>query len=758
MAHKDFFLLLHLNMKMQLIDFLKDKKIAILGFGREGKSSFNFIQNHLPKKHVFIHDKNAIHFTAPNTTVITGEDYLQNLNNYDIILKTPGISFTQMNYYIDSEKICSQTALFLQYYGKQIIGITGTKGKSTTSSLIYHILKSAGKKTLLAGNIGIPFFDIMEQIDDQTMVVAELSAHQLEFVHHSPHIAVFLNLYQEHLDHFNSFSSYAHAKLNITKYQNETDILVYNQDDEWIVKHLTQHNFIRTFYPYSSKIKYNAALTTCKLLGVSNENMEIALDSFVPLEHRQEFVIEKYGIKFYNDSIATVPEATIYALETLGAVNTLLLGGFDRGIDYGILYDYLDKNPIENVVFMGVAGKRMKTEWEAKHALHFNYIAEDEMQKIIRFAILNTQKGKICLLSPAAASYDQYTNFEERGKIFKQCVLQHFSLKFLNSFKIDATCNDFISINKDEDYDYLFDKKIFETSFLILGGGYNTLFTQNFSGTVIHINTKGIKIVSQNDEFVEIEVNSGENWEDFINFCVTNNFFGAENLSGIPGKVGSCPVQNIGAYGAEVKDMITAVHTIEIDTGKPCLFTNEECKFGYRNSIFKNEYKNKFIITSVGFRLSKIENYNLKYKALKDELQGYPHLTLSLVKEKIIAIRNQKLPDIEKIGSAGSFFKNPVVLTEKLEELQKIYPQLTYFKEDNTHVKLSAAQLIELCGWKGYRKGDAGVYHTQPLVLVNYGNASGQEIMNLSIKIQESVFEKFGVRLEIEVFSVKKNQ
>jgi UDP-N-acetylenolpyruvoylglucosamine reductase len=739
---------------MIIIDFIKDKKIAILGFGREGKSSLNFIRNHLPDKQLFIHDKDSIEIQDNNVSIVSGENYLQNLNDYDIILKTPGISFANLNYFIEPEKISSQTALFLQFYGNQTIGITGTKGKSTTSSLIYHILQQNHKKTVLAGNIGVPFFDIIEQIDKETIVVAELSAHQLEFVHHSSHIAVLLNLYQEHLDHFNSFSSYMQAKLNITKYQNETDILVYNEDDEWITKLLTQHNFTRNYYPYSNRVKHNAAFTTCKLFGITDKEIETAFASFIPLEHRQEFVGEKHGIRFYNDSIATVPEAAIFALETLKEVNTLLLGGFDRGIDYEILYNYLEKNPVENIVFMGPAGKRMHTEWKAKYgklSVTKNCIEEDDMQKIINFAIQNTQKGKICLLSPAAASYDQYTNFEERGKMFKQCALQPFSLKSFNSFHIDVTCNNFICINKAEEFDYLFDNKIFDTHFLILGGGCNILFTQNFSGTIIHINTKGIIIKEQNADFVEIEVKSGENWEDFIDFCVKNRFFGVENLSGIPGKVGSCPVQNIGAYGTEVGDVIKAVNVREIATGKVKSLSKEDCKFGYRDSIFKNELKNKVIIISVVFQLSKNEQYNLSYKALNDELQNHSKIDLVFVQEKVKEIRNLKLPDVEQIGSAGSFFKNPVIEKDKWEALQKDYPQLTYFEADEHHIKLAAAQLIEMCGWKGFRDGDVGVYPHQPLVLVNYGNATGEEILNLSIKIQESVFEKFGVELECEV-------
>jgi UDP-N-acetylmuramate dehydrogenase len=467
-------------------------------------------------------------------------------------------------------------------------------------------------------------------------------------------------------------------------------------------------------------------------------------------------VAEKHGIRFYNDSIATVPEATIFALETLKNVDTLMLGGFDRGIDYDILYEYLCEHPVDNVVFMGPAGERMKTEWNnyTTHNAHTMYIVENDMQKIIRFAIMQTKKGKICLLSPAAASYDQYTNFEKRGKMFKECVNQPFSLKSFNSFNIDATCNDFICINNDEEFDYLFDKKIGTTSFMILGGGCNILFTKDFNGIVIHINTKGIKIIDQTAEFVDIEVKAGENWENFIDFCVKNNFFGVENLAGIPGKVGSCSVQNIGAYGVEVKEVIKEVHARETDTVKPLVFANKECKFGYRDSIFKNELKNKVIITEIIFRLSKIERYNFTYKALQVECQNHPHITLSEVRDKIIEIRKRKLPDIAQIGSAGSFFKNPVINKNQFIKLKNKYPQLVCFEENKDRIKLAAAQLIEISGWKGFRDGDAGVYPFQSLVLINYAKATGQEVWKLAKRIRESVWENFAVHLECEALIV----
>lgn len=447
---------------------IQGKKIVILGFGKEGVSTYRFIRRYFPDMPLTIADGNANlrtdEFDDPKIKFVTGEGYDQNLNDYDLIFKTPGISFNRVNYWIDTERITSQTNLFLEAYHQQVIGVTGTKGKSTTASLIYHILHEAGRDVLLAGNIGVPFFDIIEKMTGSTLVVAELSAHQLEFVQCSPDYAVLLNLYQEHLDHFNSFNNYQIAKMNITKYQKYENFFVYNGDDDHIPELMKRFDYNRTRCIFGTKpynglyaccvdsiihfavdgqVKdeydlrnfhnlpgthnyYNimAAIAICRQVGVPHNAIMAALGTFHGLPNRIEFVGLFNGISFYNDSISTIPEATIAAVNALRKVDTLIIGGYDRGIEYGILIDFLRENPVPNVVFTGPAGKRIFDEWKPKGNLPETYILEDDFRKIVDFAFDNTEEGRIVLLSPAAASYDQFKNFEERGRIFKQYIIE----------------------------------------------------------------------------------------------------------------------------------------------------------------------------------------------------------------------------------------------------------------------------------------------------------------------------------------------
>ncbi|HRT13504.1 MAG TPA: UDP-N-acetylmuramoyl-L-alanine--D-glutamate ligase [Bacteroidales bacterium] len=453
--------------KDTILQSLQYEKIVILGFGKEGVSSYRFIRNHFPTLPLTVADKNSnlqiAEFSQDkNVTFVLGDEYDKNLNDFSLILKTPGVNLNGLSYFIPSYKISSQTDLFLKAFKEQVIGITGTKGKSTTASLIYHIFKETKNNVILSGNIGIPFFDIVDSIDDDTTIVAELSAHQLEFVNHSPHIAVLLNLYQEHLDHFNTFSNYQIAKTNITKFQNENDILIYNFDDAYISKLLKAHDYKRIFLPFSREqnladgaCSYNntivitkqkniiaefdlshfenlpgrhnfynmmAAILPCILKNLSANEILAQLKTFKGLPHRLEFVGNFQDVYFYNDSISTIPEATIAALKTLRKVDTLILGGFDRGIDYSRLIEYLQEDKVANIAFTGPAGKRIYTEWKEKYLLPPHFILENDFAEIVNFAFQYTQKGKICLLSPAAASFDQFKDFIERGNYYKKLI------------------------------------------------------------------------------------------------------------------------------------------------------------------------------------------------------------------------------------------------------------------------------------------------------------------------------------------------
>ena len=408
---------------------LRGKRILILGFGREGKSSLAFIQKYLPHAIVGVADKNAEALKdLSGIAVYSGENYFDAVNDYDIVIKTPGISLKDKD--IDLSKITSQTDLFLEEFHSQIIGVTGTKGKSTTSTLIYHLLKESGKDAILAGNIGIPVFDIIDQITNKSIIVFELSAHQLQFIHRSPHIGILLNVFEEHLDHFGTFEAYRDAKLNIIRKMGETDWAVTNDEFCYEAETMMVRSLSYQYYDFGvdwdkiplkgehNRLNVKAALCAINAFGVPVDEVLPHLYTFQPLEHRQELVGTFGGVTFYNDSISTIPQAAIAALQTIKNVTFLLLGGFDREIDYTPLIDYLLKNPVKHILYTGKAGNRM-----CEMLQHAGYQGDIKNFKDLNeaFEIIKSlsKNGDVCLLSPAAASYDQYRNFEERGRVFK---------------------------------------------------------------------------------------------------------------------------------------------------------------------------------------------------------------------------------------------------------------------------------------------------------------------------------------------------
>ena len=415
---------------------LRGKRILILGFGREGKSSLAFIKKFLPHATIGIADKNESAFkdldlnpnNPNNPEIFFGDNYFDAVNNYDIVLKTPGISLLGKD--LDLSKITSQTDLFLEEFHSQIIGITGTKGKSTTSTLIYHLLKESGKDAILAGNIGIPIFDIIEKINNNSIIVFELSAHQLQFIHRSPHIGILLNVFEEHLDHFGTFEAYRDAKLNIFKRMGESDLAVTNDEFCYEAEKMMIHSLNYQYYDFGvnwddiplrgdhNRLNVKAALCSIYAFGIPIDEVLPHLYTFKPLEHRQELVGTFNGVTFYNDSISTIPQAAIAAMKTIKNVTFLLLGGFDREIDYSPLIEYLTKNPVPHILYTGKAGKRMSDMLQSAgyQGDIKNFKDLNEAFEIIRSLSKN---GDVCLLSPAAASYDQYKNFEERGRFFK---------------------------------------------------------------------------------------------------------------------------------------------------------------------------------------------------------------------------------------------------------------------------------------------------------------------------------------------------
>jgi UDP-N-acetylmuramate dehydrogenase len=327
------------------------------------------------------------------------------------------------------------------------------------------------------------------------------------------------------------------------------------------------------------------------------------------------------------------------------------------------------------------------------------------------------------------------------------------SLKAFNTFGIDAKAACLAELfSSEEILSFIRKKENYPAPLMILGEGSNTLFVKDFPGTILHIESCGISVVSETVDEVIVRCEAGEDWDEFVSYCVQRGWGGLENLSLIPGKVGTTPVQNIGAYGAEAAQVIDSVGAVEIETGKPKLFTNRQCRFGYRRSIFKCEEKGKYLILYVTFRLKKNPGIHTEYRGILEELDamGIIHPGIKEVREAVIRIRRRKLPDPLVTGNAGSFFKNPVISSAQFTKLRKEFPSIEHFIQEKG-VKIPAAWLIDQCGWKGKRFGDAGVHPVQPLVLVNYGHASGKEILSLAKKIQNSVEKKFGIRLEAEV-------
>ena len=412
-----------------LIKLLKPHKIAILGYGREGQSTHKLIKSLLPEKEVLIADDKSLMADC------TLQD--ECLKSCTLYIKTPGISMKKLQG-LDREKITSQTDIFLQLYSNQTIGITGTKGKSTTSNLVYKILLDQGFDVLLAGNIGVPLLDIISNIKEDTIIVAELSAHQLQFIHTSPKVSILLNLFEEHLDHFDSYEQYKESKYNIATKQTKQGVFIFNKDSKEINALLEKTPLQSRQKPFSKdeatieanylKGEHNqmnilSAILASQEFGAKKEEAETTAKNFQPLAHRLEYVGEKNGVVYYNDSISTIPQATLEALKALKKVQTLILGGMDRGIDYSPLVEQIGEFEVKNIAFVGQAGKRIYKEMKER-ANNYNCLLSDDYKEIVSWCKANTQKEKICLLSPAASSYDMFTNFEHRGEVFKQLIME----------------------------------------------------------------------------------------------------------------------------------------------------------------------------------------------------------------------------------------------------------------------------------------------------------------------------------------------
>jgi UDP-N-acetylmuramoylalanine--D-glutamate ligase len=427
-------------MKALLERYLKRGKVLLLGFGREGQSTYRYLRHHFPNLPLAIADLNenpdlTAAASDKNLTLHLGKNYLDSIADYQILIKSPGVQLRDQSHLLQDKTSLSQAELFLECYDRQTIGITGTKGKSTTSSLIYHILNESGRDALLVGNIGKPAFDYIEKINTETLIVFELSAHQLEHGHHAPHIAILLNIFEEHLDYFGGMNAYVHAKMNIARYQHPNDHLIFDKENELLTHQLQLLAPAPHLHPIDlSVVNINdsgalagnhnrkniaAAHQACLLAGVTEAEINPAIKTFKTLEHRLEWVGNFCGRDFYNDSISTIPESTIEAVKTIKKTHILILGGFDRGINYEALVEFLAKSEVRLFLFTGAAGRRMAQLFAPLCR------SDQEMVMVEKFEDIGQHfnkipRGKACLLSPAASSYDAFKNFEERGKAYKK--------------------------------------------------------------------------------------------------------------------------------------------------------------------------------------------------------------------------------------------------------------------------------------------------------------------------------------------------
>ena len=423
----------------EMINDLKNKSICILGFGKEGISTYNYLTSH-GINNIKVHDKQE-----KDVDGVYGDNYLEGLDKYDIIIKSPGISLKDIDITNIKDKLSSELELLLEYSKSTIIGITGSKGKSTTTSLIYEMLKENGLDTYLLGNIGIPIFDYLDSFKSDSYLVIEMAALQLEYVKHSPHIGVITNLFEEHLDHFGTLDKYYDAKMNMFKYQNSEDFGIYSSDNKDLNDRVlnggykatlinnTLNNIVDDYITIDGEKVYNinnkrsivgrhnlmnimAALKVAKILNLDMNKCIAAITNFKPLPHRMELVGTYDGVTYYDDAIATIPEATIDCIDALKTVDTLITGGKDRGIDYTPLIDYINNSNISNVICM------LETGYKIADKITKNVYKIEELEDAVAKAKEVTKKGYICLLSPSASSYNKFKNFEEKGSYFQKYV------------------------------------------------------------------------------------------------------------------------------------------------------------------------------------------------------------------------------------------------------------------------------------------------------------------------------------------------
>ncbi|MBQ4584148.1 MAG: UDP-N-acetylmuramoyl-L-alanine--D-glutamate ligase [Bacilli bacterium] len=434
-----------------ILDYLKDKKIAILGFGLEGKSTYNFLRRHLPNKLIAIIDQNETleKMADKNVEYVLGKNYLDNLNDYEVVIKTPGICLIDKEYKCE---IVSQFALLLNLTKTFVIGVTGTKGKSTTTSLIYEIIKEQKDNVYLVGNIGIPIFDLIDDFNEESIIVAEMSGHQLYDIKRSPNIGIITNLFEEHLDYFKTLDNYYHSKLNMFRYQNEDAYGIYLKDNDDLTYNIAKTNIKSTLIGlgkdnvkdnkicledsevFDLNIKRNLigdfnnlnimmALEVAKLLNLDLEKARQTIIDFKGLEHRMSLIATVNDISFYDDTLATIPAATQNSVLAISNVETLIIGGMDRNINYDSFIDFLANSQLKNIICQPNTGKYIYEKLINKCQKNIYYI--EDLEEAVNKAFEITQKNKAVLLSPAAPSYNVFKNYADKSKHYQEYILKH---------------------------------------------------------------------------------------------------------------------------------------------------------------------------------------------------------------------------------------------------------------------------------------------------------------------------------------------
>ncbi len=422
-----------------VIEFLKDKSVLILGFGREGRSTYNYIRKYLPEKMLAIGDGREQNIDDNNVEYYCGEDYLSHMGKFDIVMKSPGISFVNVDIPENTYVTC-QTDLFMRFAPCKKIGVTGSKGKTTTSTLTYKMLCAGGVPCELMGNMGLPVFDYIEEMAEDKIAVIELSSHQLEFTRSSPNVSILTNIYEEHLEHYKGgMTGYVNAKLNIVKHQNETNTFIYNgtqglnpyldldavKSNTIAVKKDADLPFkIENIHLAGEHNRHDVlyAFTASSIFGVTAEQAKKAVDDFEGIEHRMENVGKYKGITFYNDCIATIPHAVMCAVNAIKA-NTLIIGGKDRGIDYTDFAVDLENSDLSVIIGTKTTGHKI-IDMMTENGTSKNLIKAENLEDAVKLAYENTNKDGVCILSPAASSYNEYSNFEEKGRHYKSLIRQ----------------------------------------------------------------------------------------------------------------------------------------------------------------------------------------------------------------------------------------------------------------------------------------------------------------------------------------------